>query len=226
MKKEPLTSELGVWTSQFGKEYTDRNPISVDAMDKELGEWYGCGRKSDLFREFLTPERLPGGKVLEVGSNVGAQLAILRTVNPELELNGLEPMGYALEKGRAYYPDINFVQGTAFDIPFPDNHFDLVMTNTVLIHINPVDIPRALAEIHRVCRRYIFFDEYYAGDLTEVRYYGQQGLMWKTNFMQRYLDLFPDLKQAGVRYLKYSDVATGEPLINQVALLEKNVSGK
>lgn len=215
------TRELNVWTSEFGKAYTDRNPIDVDAMDRELGEWCGCGRKSDLFRQFLPLERIASGSVLEVGSNVGVQLKILQTVNPGLTLNGLEPMKYALEKGQAYYPDIKFVHGTAFKIPYEDNSFDVVMTNTVLIHIHPDDLPKALSEIHRVARRYIHFHEYYADTLTAVHYQGESGLMWKTNFMRRYLDLFDDLTEVDVRYLHYKDVVDGHALVDQVGLLEK-----
>lgn len=221
MEREPATRQLEVWRSEFGRKYTDRNPITVDEMDRKLGEYCGCGRKSDLFRQFVPPERIPAGRVLEVGSNVGVQLKILQTVNPGLELYGLEPMQYALDKGRASYPDITFVPGTAFDIPFKDNYFDLVMTNTVLIHIHPGDLPRALAEIHRVSRRYIHFHEYFADSPTEVTYHEQDGLLWKTNFMERYLDLFPALSVVDVRYLNYPDTATSAPLTDQVALLEK-----
>jgi pseudaminic acid biosynthesis-associated methylase len=215
------TQQLKAWTSELGKEYTDRNPMTVDSMDRELGEYCGCGRKSDLFRQFLPVERISTGKVLEVGSNVGAQLKILQTVNSGLELYGLEPMEYAIEKGLAYYPDIKFIHGTAFEIPFEDNYFDVVMTNTVLIHIHPTDLSKALSEIHRVCRRFIHFHEYYADVLTEVNYHGYKNLLWKTNFMQRYLDLFPDLACVEVRYLHYQDPVNKKPLIDQVGLLVK-----
>ena len=224
MESRASTSQLAAWTAEFGRAYTDRNPIGVDDMDRELGEWCGCGRKSELFRQFTPPERIACGRVLEVGSNVGVQLKILQTVNPGLELYGLEPMAYALQKGRAHYPDINFVPGNAFEIPFRDNYFDLVMTNTVLIHIHPNELPAALAEIHRVSKRFIFFHEYYGDDLTELTYHGQQSLMWKTNFMQRYLEMFPNLRTVDVRYLDYADTVTGAPLRDQVALLEKGAS--
>lgn len=215
------TDQLEVWTSKFGQDYTDRNPIDVDKMDRELGEYCGAGLKSNLFRQFLSPERIHRGRVLEVGSNVGVQLKILQKVNPTLELYGLEPMEYAIDKGRSTYPDIHFTQGTAFDIPFEDNSFDVVMTNTVLIHIHPNDLPGALSEIHRVCRRYIHFHEYYADALTEIRYHGRAGLLWKANFMQCYMELFPGLTCVEVRYLHYQDSADQLPLVDQVVLLEK-----
>lgn len=220
--KQP-TKQLAAWTTEFGREYTDRNPISVDKMDREFGEYCGVGRKSNLFRQFLPPERLSSARVLEVGSNVGVQLKILQTVNPKVELYGLEPMEYAIRKGRVYHGDIQFTQGNAFEIPFNDNSFDVVMTNTVLIHIHPADLPRALSEIHRVTRRFIHFHEYYAPALTSVNYHGHGELLWKADFMQRYLDLFPQLTTVDVRYLNYADPVTKRSLTDQVALLEKVV---
>lgn len=217
------TDQLKAWTSEFGKEYTDRNPIDIDKMDRELSEYCGAGLKSDLFRQFLSPERINSGRVLEVGSNVGVQLKILQKVNPTLDLYGLEPMGYAINIGRAAYPDIRFTQGRAFEIPFEDNYFDVVMTNGVLIHIHPNDLRKALSEIHRVCRRYIHFHEYYADTLTEICYHGRAGLLWKTNFMQRYMDLFPSLTCVELRYLHYQDPTNQLPLVDQVVLLEKKV---
>jgi pseudaminic acid biosynthesis-associated methylase len=218
--KQP-TKQLTAWTTEFGKEYTDRNPIAIEEMDRELGEYYGIGLKSHLFRQFLPVERLSSGKVLEVGSNIGMQLKILQTVNPALALFGLEPMEYALEKGRALNPDINFTQGTAFSIPFEDNTFDLVMTNGVLIHIHPTDLPKALSEIHRVSRRYIMVHEYYAATPTEVKYHGKTDLLWKTDFVHLYTSSFQDLRPVEMRYLNYPDPVTKAPLVDQVALLEK-----
>jgi SAM-dependent methyltransferase len=120
-----------------------------------------------------------------------------------------------------HHKDIQFTRGNGFEIPFEDDSFDVVMTNTVLIHIHPSDLPKMLSEIHRVARRYIHFHEYYTPTLTEVNYHGQGGLLWKTDFMQRYLDLFPRLDIVDTRYLHYLDPVTKAALIDQVGLLEK-----
>jgi len=223
MENKKLTQQLVTWTSEFGATYTNRNPMTIDLMDRELGEYCGCGRKSDLFRQFLPVERISTGKMLEVGSNIGMQLKIFQTVNPGLELYGLDPMEYAIEKGRSLFSDIKFTHASAFEIPFEDNYFDVVMTNTVLIHIHPDDLPKALSEIHRVCKRFIHFHEYYTDNITEVNYHGHVNLLWKMNFIQRYLDTFPDLSFVDVRYLHYQDPIDNKPLIDQVGLLEKQI---
>lgn len=223
MSTPKLTKQLEVWTDEFGKQYTDRNPATPEAMDSVLGEYYGGVKKSDIFRKYLSEDRLPKGRVLEVGCNVAAQLGILRSVNPGLELYGIDPQSYALSRAKAANPDFHFLPATAFDLPFKDNYFDVVMTNDVLIHINPADLPDALAEIHRVSKRYIFCHEYFAEEIREIPYKGHEGLMWKMNYMEKYLGQFPDLKVVDMQYLEYPDPDGGPALVDQISLLEKRI---
>lgn len=218
-----MTDQLDIWTTDFGREYTDRNPVSAEEMDATLEAYY-CGvKKSEIFRKFLGPDRVPSGKVLEVGCNVGVQLAILRGVNPRLELYGIEPQSYALQRARDAHPNIDFRQGTAYALPFGDSSFDVVMTNGVLIHLAPSDLPEALAEIHRVSRRYIFCHEYFAEEVREIGYKGHTALLWKMNYLQQYLKQFPGLKTVDVQYLQYIDPEDRSPLTDQICLLEKKV---
>ena len=214
------TEQLGAWTSQFGEAYTDRNALPADEADELLGRQYGIASKSALFREILG-SRLPEGRALEVGCNVGNQLHILRKALPGVTAYGIEPQAHALQLAKERNPHAHPVYGTAFDIPFRDGYFDLVMTNRVLIHIGPQDLETALREIHRCSRRYIWCCEYFAEETREVSYHGQTGLMWKTDFMQRYLDLFPDLRPVEVRYYEHKDAPAGQTLVDQVCLLEK-----
>jgi pseudaminic acid biosynthesis-associated methylase len=212
---------LEEWAAAFGQEYTDRNPFTAQEMDRFMEQYCGA-RSSDLFMEFFPPSLLPSGRVLEVGCNVGAQLRILNGVNSGLDLYGVEPMPYALRKAREGDTSTTFVPGTAFDLPFKDGFFDLIMTNTVLIHIAPQDLPQAMREICRCSRRFIFGHEYFAESPTEITYRGRRSLLWKTNFAEQYQRVCADLKLARVRYLRYTDPdAPGSELIDQVFLLEK-----
>lgn len=214
------TRQLSTWTSEFGRDYTDRNNLSLDEMDRAFEEQFGIA-KTRIYRELVGPDRLPSGKVLEVGCNVGLQLRLLQRANPGLEFHGLEPQGYALEKARALAPDMHFHQGTAFALPFPDRSFDLVMTHGVLIHIDPKDLAAAQREIGRVSRRFVLCHEYYAPETVEVRYHGQQGLLWKTDFARRYREACPDLRELECRYYPYSEATGGPKLADQVTLFEK-----
>ncbi len=214
------TDQLQAWTTGFGREYTDRNTLSVDEMDAAFEAQFGI-RKSDIFRDLVGPDRLPSGRVLEVGCNIGLQLRLLERANPGLEYHGLEPQPYALAQARFLSPNMHFHPGTAFALPFPDRSFDLVMTHGVLIHIHPDDLPKAIREIGRVSRRYILCHEYYAPETVEIKYHGQQGLLWKTDFAKRYQEQCPGIQEVEQRYYPYSESAGGASLVDQVTLFEK-----
>lgn len=93
------------------------------------------------------------------------------------DLYGVEINSYAVEFLKAKSKGINIVHNSAFDIPFKDGYFDLVFTSGVLIHIHPKNIRKALREIHRCARKYIWGYEYYSGHYTEVPYRRQSGLL-------------------------------------------------
>jgi pseudaminic acid biosynthesis-associated methylase len=195
-----ITEQIRMWTGTFGKEYTDRNALALEQMDELYKKNYGI-TGTELYQEFL------GGlersiKILEVGSNIGNTLLVLQRLGFR-NLYGIEINGYAIEQAKANTKGINIIQASAFDIPFKDDFFDLVFTAGVLIHIAPADITRALKEIHRCSREYIWGGEYYADSYTEVRYRGHDNLLWKTNFARLYLDSFDDLELVKERRLKY-----------------------
>lgn len=155
-------------------------------------------------------------RILEVGSNVGSQHQILQCMGFK-NLYGIELQPYAVEVAKQHTQGINLIQGSAFDLPFQDGWFDLVFTSGVLIHISPEDIGRALDEIYRCAKTYIWGWEYFADEYTEIAYRGHKGLLWKTNFAQLWLDRFDGLQQIKTRNLPYR---TGENM-DQVYLLRK-----
>ncbi|MEI8354287.1 MAG: methyltransferase domain-containing protein, partial [Lentisphaerota bacterium] len=100
---------------------------------------------------------------------------------------------------------IDFIQGSARALPFDDNHFDLVFTSGVLIHIHPIDLPTVMGEIHRCSRRYVWGLEYWAETMTEVNYRDHAGLLWKADYARLYRDNFSDLSLIREENLKYLD---------------------
>jgi ubiquinone/menaquinone biosynthesis C-methylase UbiE len=109
------------------------------------------------------------------------------------------------------------VQSNAFNLPFEDGFFDLVFTSGVLIHIAPADLPRALDEIHRCSRSYIFGAEYYAPAVAEVHYRGHDELLWKMDYARQYLQRFDDLGLVQEQRLPYLDT----PNVDLMFLLRK-----
>ena len=146
---------------------------------------------------FLSPLR-----ILEVGCNCGNQLLLLQEMG-FTDLWGVEVQSYAVERARSRIPTVNLVQSSAFDLPYENAAFDLVFTSGVLIHVSPADLPRALDEIHRCAKTWIWGLEYYAPDVTEVNYRGHDELLWKMNYSKSYLDRFDDLQLVKERRLPY-----------------------
>jgi len=65
---------------------------------------------------------------------------------------GIDPNYKALTNGREFYPDINFITGIGQQLPLESGSFDLVVTNTMLMHIPPTDLSSAVEEIIRVLK--------------------------------------------------------------------------
>jgi pseudaminic acid biosynthesis-associated methylase len=194
------TKQMQEWEGQFGKEYTDRNALSLQEMQLLYQERYGTTRtemNSKFVDEFDTDM-----KVLEVGSNIGNQLLCLQEAGFR-NLYGIELQSYAVELSKSRTKGINIMQGSAFDIPFKDGFFDLVFTSGLLIHIDPEDITIVLDEIHRCTKQYIWCFEYYSDMYDKIEYRGHVNLLWKANFSKLFIDHFNDLRLVKEEHFKY-----------------------
>lgn len=194
------TDQIKAWSGLFGKDYTNRNPKSLEELESLYKANYGITR-TELNKKFLE-ELKHSIKILEVGCNVGSQLLCLQKMGFQ-NLYGVELQGYAVELAKRTTSGINIISGSAFDIPFKDWYFDLVFTSGVLIHISPKDINLALNEIYRVSNAYIWGFEYWAPKYTEINYRGYNDLLWKTDFGKKYQELFPNLTLIKEEKLKY-----------------------
>lgn len=184
------TKQIGLWSGDFGNAYVDRNPQSTEELDALYEKDYGVTR-SALNEEFLGAlDR--NIEILEIGANIGLQLSALLRKGFK-NLLGIEINDYAVRQAKKLHPEVDIIKGSVFDLPFRDNYFDLVFTSGVLIHVAPEDLPKAMCEIVRVSKNYIWGLEYYAQELTEVEYRGKRGFLWKRNFAGFYQELFPEL---------------------------------
>jgi pseudaminic acid biosynthesis-associated methylase len=209
------TEQASKWSGAFGREYTERNPQSLDEMEELYVRNYGLTR-TELNRRFLDDfDR--SMKILEVGSNVGNQLQCLQRMGFE-RLYGIELQSYAVEIAKSKSKNINLIQGEASDIPFKDGYFDMVFTSGVLIHIAPQNLPDVLREIHRCTKNYIFGFEYYSDETREIPYRSNSDLLWKADFAGKYLELFDDLTLVKEERIKY----LGNENIDTIFLLKKN----
>jgi pseudaminic acid biosynthesis-associated methylase len=194
------TDQIAVWIDSFGREYTERNLLSPPELDAAYDENYGVTR-SQLNQRFLAEVPHPA-RILEVGCNLGNQLALLREMGYS-QLYGIEIQHDALRRAQVRLPGVHLAEASAFEIPYPDRYFDLVFTAGVLIHIAPEHLRKAIAEIHRCSKSHIWGLEYYAAEATKVRYRGHDNLLWKMDYARLYLDEFEDLELTRAEHLLY-----------------------
>lgn len=98
----------------------------------------------------------PNGRLLEVGCGSGAVTRwIAERTGPQARIAGLDVNKFLLSEavmlrdGEAQQGMIEFHEGNAEQIPFPDNSFDATVSITML---EEVDADRAIAEMVRVTR--------------------------------------------------------------------------
>ncbi|BDU01608.1 methyltransferase domain-containing protein [Nocardia sputorum] len=97
----------------------------------------------------------PGERALDIGAGTGTEVIELAgRVGPDGDAVGVDPNPamIAIARGRAESADCRarFVEGTAYQLPFPDDYFDAVRCERVYQHLD--DPAAATAEITRVLR--------------------------------------------------------------------------
>jgi SAM-dependent methyltransferase len=85
-------------------------------------------------------------KMLDAGCATGVLVAAFQRAGGVA--HGIDVSRWAVEHAVASH----IVQGSLLQLPWPDDEFDLVISQDVLEHIHPDDLPRALSEQTRVTR--------------------------------------------------------------------------
>lgn len=180
------SKQISAWRGAFGDAYVERNVASDErvrnsarAFDQILGHLGNAMPKT----------------VLEVGANVGANLAALKALH-DVTLHAVEPNAKAraklIESGIVGPGNVH--DATATSLPFADASIDLVFTCGVLIHIPDDQLADAYHEMHRVASRYLLAIEYFSPTPVRVPYRGETDLLFKRDFGEFWLELYPFLE--------------------------------
>lgn len=92
----------------------------------------------------------PETKVLDLccGSGQATQLLVQYSQN----VTGLDASPLSLKRARQNVPQASYVEAFAENMPFPDQHFDLVHTSAALHEMEPVQLRQILQEVYRVLK--------------------------------------------------------------------------
>lgn len=126
------------------------------------GYRYMEGRWEKVARALAEHYQLkPGMKILDVGCGKAFLLYDFTKVVPGLELQGIDVSDYAIANSKEEIRD-RLQVGSAIELPYPDNYFDLVISINTLHNLHNYDLDKALREIERVGKKdkYICVESY------------------------------------------------------------------
>lgn len=175
------TKQEEFWAGEFGDAYIARNGIDDLVPTKRY-----------LFGKILACTRGVSA-VLELGANVGANLAAIHDLLPKVAPHAVEinPKAVSILKGYPWLASVT--EGSFLDQAQRLPQVDLSFTSGVLIHINPDNLPQAYDALYRSSRRYVLVNEYYNPTPVVVPYRGHEDRLFKRDFagelMARYKDL-------------------------------------
>ena len=116
------------------------------------------GMREETFKRDLIQQAhlQPGHRVLDLGCGTATLTILIKQTHPDAEVIGLDGDPKVLEIGRAKAAKagvtITLDHGMAFQLPYPDNSFDRVLSSLVLHHLTSENKQRALQQVHRVLR--------------------------------------------------------------------------
>src|SRR5262245_9287922 len=98
----------------------------------------------------------PSHRVLDIGCGTGSLLILLKHLHPDVDVVGLDPDPKALARARRKAQRaavaIQFDQGFADALAYPEGSFDRVFSSFMFHHLQPDEKVQTLREVRRVLR--------------------------------------------------------------------------
>jgi ubiquinone/menaquinone biosynthesis C-methylase UbiE len=98
----------------------------------------------------------PGQRVLDVGCGTGTLTLLIKHTHPHAEVIGIDgdPKILAIARAKAarIEPDVTFEEAMSFELPYPEAHFDRVLSSLFFHHLTRANKESTLAEFHRVLK--------------------------------------------------------------------------
>ena len=125
------------------------------------GYSYIPGRWEKLARVLTAHYQLsPEATILDIGCGKGYLLYDFLKVLPYSKVFGLDKSKYAIANSKEEIKK-NITLGCATNLPWPDNHFDLVISINTLHNLHAFDLEKGLSEMERVGKnKYLCVESY------------------------------------------------------------------
>jgi ubiquinone/menaquinone biosynthesis C-methylase UbiE len=112
-------------------------------------------REETFKRKLIDQAKIqPGMKVLDLGCGTGTLTLMLKRAVPNAMVTGMDgdPQILAIAREKSRGINIQWDQGLASSLPYPDSAFDRIVTSLVLHHLTQDDKRRAFKEMYRVLK--------------------------------------------------------------------------
>ena len=130
--------------------------INYGGYSYQEGRWEKVAKS--LISHYELPEK---AKILDIGCGKGYLLFDLLKCLPNADVYGLDISDYAIANSK---PEIKqkLKLGSATNLPWQDNYFDLVISITTLHNLHAYDLEKALKEMERVGKshKYLCVESY------------------------------------------------------------------
>ena len=185
-----MTEQENFWEGEFGNEYTDRNNEII------------IKNNVNLFEKIL--KNISIKTIFEIGCNRGLNFKAIKLINQDISLNGLEINKYAYDILNSENICDNLYNDTIFNHN-NTNKYNLVFTKGVLIHINPEKLNEVYKKMYDLSDKYILIAEYYSRDIREINYRGHNNKLFKRDFCNEIMTLYPELKIKDYGFIYHKD---------------------
>jgi protein-L-isoaspartate(D-aspartate) O-methyltransferase len=149
-------AEVAELAIQYGKDYWDGTRLTGYGGYSYDGRWR---KVADAMVQAYGIQ--PGMRILDVGSGKGFLLHDFTEACPGVNVAGLEYSKYAIDHTMEEVKPF-ITHGSAAKLPWPDDHFDLVVSINTLHNLYNYDLWNALREMERVSKghKYICVEAY------------------------------------------------------------------
>jgi pseudaminic acid biosynthesis-associated methylase len=165
------------WKLDYANEYIKRN----DNFDVSAG-----------IRAWATMLRATHqiGSLLELGPNIGRNIACLNHLLPDCKKSIVEISTPAFEVITQRYKFEHALNCSIMDSNFKDKQFDLVYTTGVLIHIAPENLHAHMEKMFKLSSRWILMCEMFSRVPKTVNYRNDDELLFTRDFGRFFLENF------------------------------------
>ena len=123
---------------------------------------------------------------------------------PEIQLEAVEINSKAVKILKSKIPDVIAHNTSIIDFQ-PTKQFDLVLTKTVLIHVNQAYLNSIYEKLYNSAKKYILIYEYYNPTPVSVEYRGYKDMLFKRDFAGEIMSLYQNLKLLDYGFLYKRD---------------------